>query len=76
MKSLRIPIILTVIVTSVITFGQENTSEKYLEEEWLRADPDVIVYFPKGENDGDNEHFLVCEALKSDMRQPLCLCAF
>jgi len=36
--------------------------------EWQRSDPDVVVYLPKeGDlNDGDNEHFLVFHAPKSD----------
>jgi len=66
MKKLRTTIILFYIVTSAISFGQEKASEEYLKEEWLRTNPDVIVYLPKGENDGDNEHFLVFEAPKSE----------
>lgn len=65
MKKLRIPIILSFMVTSAMIFGQENTNEKFLEKEWLRTNPDVIVYLPKGETDGDNEHFLVFEAPNS-----------
>jgi len=36
--------------------------------EWKRSRPDIVVYLPKGgdRNDGDNEHFLVFEAPKSD----------
>lgn len=36
--------------------------------EWRRSQPDVVVYVPKGGslNDGDNEHFLVFPAPKSD----------
>jgi len=66
MKKRLVAIILSFMVTSTITFGQNNTSEKQLKEEWLRTNPDVIVYLPKGKNDGDNEHFLVFEAPKSD----------
>lgn len=41
----------------------------YIEDEYLRTRPDSIVYIPKeGDdfNDGDNEHFLVIKAPKSD----------
>ena len=36
--------------------------------DWERSNPDVVVYLPRGGdlNDGDNEHFLVFEAPKSD----------
>jgi hypothetical protein len=36
--------------------------------EWKRTNPDIVVYRPKGSGiyDGDNEHFLVFEAPKSD----------
>jgi hypothetical protein len=37
-----------------------------MTEEWRRSQPDVVVYLPKGNADGDNEHFLVIEAPKSD----------
>ncbi len=66
MKKQRLPIILSLLVTSAITFGQENKNDHLLKKEWLRTNPDVIVYLPNGENDGDNEHFLVFEAPKSD----------
>jgi len=66
MKTQLAIIILSLIVTCTITFGQDNAIEKQLKEEWLRTNPDVIVYLPKGKNDGDNEHFLVFEAPKSD----------
>lgn len=36
------------------------------ENEIQRTEPDIIVYDPKGESDGDNEHFLVFKAPKSD----------
>lgn len=36
------------------------------KEEWQRTDPDVVVYLPQSDEDGDNEHFLVFEAPKSD----------
>jgi len=36
------------------------------EEEWHRSNPDILVYLPAGNHDGDNEHFLVFEAPKSD----------
>ena len=36
--------------------------------DWKRSNPDVVVYLPRGGdlNDGDNEHFLVFHAPKSD----------
>lgn len=39
-----------------------------LEHEWLRTNPDIVVYLPRGEayHDTDNEHFLVFEAPRSD----------
>jgi len=37
-----------------------------MAEEWRRSKPDIVVYLPKGNSDGDNEHFLVFEAPKSD----------
>ncbi|MDR3261393.1 MAG: exo-alpha-sialidase [Tannerella sp.] len=37
-----------------------------IHKEWLRTNPDVVVYLPDGEENGDNEHFLVFEAPKSD----------
>ena len=37
-----------------------------LPEEWKRSDPDFTVFLPTGYHDGDNEHFLVFEAPKSD----------
>jgi hypothetical protein len=37
-----------------------------MREEWRRSNPDVVVYLPEGTADGDNEHFLVFEAPKSD----------
>lgn len=44
--------------------GLEN--EALVENEWKRTGPDEVVYIPKGNHDGDNEHFLVFEAPKSD----------
>lgn len=38
----------------------------HMEHEWKRTNPDIIVYLPKGVNDGDNEHFQVFKAPKSD----------
>ncbi len=43
--------------------GIEKTT---MDKEWLRTDPDVIVYLPRGVNDGDNEHFQVFKAPKSE----------
>ncbi len=63
---LRISISLFFIVFSLVLFAQENAKEKIINKEWLRTNPDAIVYLPKGENDGDNEHFLVFEAPLSD----------
>ncbi len=37
-----------------------------LEKEWKRSNPDFTVFLPTGYHDGDNEHFLVFEAPKSD----------
>ena len=53
-------------VFPIIAFARENNNEKKLKKKWLRTDHDAIVYLPKGENDGDNEDFLVCEAPLSD----------
>ena len=38
------------------------------QQEWRRSNPDIVVYRPKtdGDWDGDNEHFLVFRAPKSD----------
>lgn len=33
--------------------------------EWLRSDPDIVVFKPRSDEEGDNEHFLVFEAPKS-----------
>ncbi len=41
----------------------------YIEDEYKRTKPDSVVYIPKegdSHNDGDNEHFLVFNAPKSD----------
>ncbi len=41
----------------------------YIEDEYKRTNPDAVVYIPKegdNHNDGDNEHFLVFNAPKSD----------
>ncbi len=59
-------IIWSFLLTSAISCGYEKANENELNKEWLRTNPDAIVYLPKGENDGDNEHFLVFEAPKSD----------
>lgn len=45
---------MSLMVASAITSGQENASEENLKKEWLQTNPDVIVYLPKGEKDGDN----------------------
>jgi hypothetical protein len=39
-----------------------------MQAEWLRTEPDVVVYVPQGEqyHDTDNEHFLVFPAPRSD----------
>ena len=49
-------------------FGIKDIRSGQLEisKEWLRTNPDVVVYLPKGKEDGDNEHFLVFEAPHSD----------
>lgn len=39
---------------------------RLLERERARTNPDITVYLPKGIHDGDNEHFLVFEAPKTD----------
>ena len=36
------------------------------ENEWRRSDPDIVVYLPNGNFDGDNEHFQVFKAPKSE----------
>ncbi len=46
--------------------GAEQGRTGLMKEEWRRSLPDVVVYLPKGKADGDNEHFLVFEAPKSD----------
>ena len=43
--------------------AQENSN---CPNEWERTKPDIVVYLPRGVNDGDNEHFLVFKAPKSD----------
>ena len=35
-------------------------------QEWKRTNPDIVVYRPTSKEDGDNEHFLVFEAPKSN----------
>lgn len=35
-------------------------------EEWLRTNPDIVVFKPTADTEGDNEHFLVFEAPKSN----------
>jgi hypothetical protein len=35
-------------------------------KEWLRTNPDIVVFRPRTESEGDNEHFLVFEAPGSD----------
>ena len=49
-------------------FGIKDIRSGQLEisKEWQRTNPDVVVYLPKGKEDGDNEHFLVFEAPHSD----------
>lgn len=42
--------------------GNYRYGEKLMEKEWLRTNPDVVVYLPDGKEDGDNEHFLVFDA--------------
>ena len=37
-----------------------------LPQEWKRSRPDYTVFLPTGFHDGDNEHFLVFEAPRSD----------
>lgn len=32
---------------------------RLLRREWLRTEPDVVVFLPRGLDDGDNEHFQV-----------------
>jgi len=43
--------------------------------EWKRSKPDICVYLPKGSGiyNGDNEHFLVFKAPKSDELLALCV---
>jgi hypothetical protein len=57
----RLLILCIVITTSV--FAQ---TEALIEKEWLRTNPDAIVYLPNNKEDGDNEHFLVFNAPLSD----------
>ncbi|MDA0196096.1 MAG: exo-alpha-sialidase [Bacteroidetes bacterium] len=65
MKNTKIAIALA--FTAVTSLScQQNASDNQLEKEWLRTKPDAVVYLPKNEDDGDNEHFLVFEAPKSD----------
>ena len=66
MKNIKMVFIWFISMSASITYGQNDVSSKELNEEWLRTKPDVIVYLPKSEHDGDNEHFLVFEAPKSD----------
>ena len=43
-----------------------NEDSIVMEREWERTGPDIRVYLPKGVSDGDNEHFQVFGAPKSD----------
>jgi len=36
------------------------------KKEWLRSEPDIVVFRPRTNEEGDNEHFLVFEAPKSN----------
>ncbi len=61
-----IPVLVTSLSCAALLARADEPRE--LEKEWLRSDPDIVVYLPRlGEhNDGDNEHFLVFPAPKSD----------
>jgi hypothetical protein len=45
---------------------QEIVDTVNVNLEYLRTLPDIVVYRPNGDEDGDNEHFLVFEAPLSD----------
>jgi len=51
------------VLESILFPGKEKI---LMDREWERTDPDIIVYLPKGVSDGDNEHFQVFKAPKSD----------
>ncbi|MDC0936084.1 exo-alpha-sialidase [Pirellulales bacterium] len=69
---MRAPNLLLVALVTLIAFpamtGEAKEFPAPMEKEWLRSDPDVVVYLPRGgeHNDGDNEHFLVFPAPKSE----------
>lgn len=53
-------ILLIVFMTGCSVYGKKT------KQEWQRTNPDIVVYLPEGNQDGDNEHFLVFESPKSD----------
>ena len=57
-------IMLLVPLCSSQTHGGESVAGS--AKEIQRTEPDMVVYAPKGDSDGDNEHFLVFKAPKSD----------
>lgn len=42
-----------------------QTRDSVPGKEWLRTNPDIIVFQPRNQEEGDNEHFLVFEAPRS-----------
>ena len=54
MKKVEILVVCLIALGPFLSYGQSNTSKKELNQEWLRTNPDVIVYLPKGEHDGSS----------------------
>ncbi len=59
-------ILLGGILPALCLAASAKKDPRHMAQEWKRSKPDVVVYLPKGNADGDNEHFLVFEAPKSD----------
>ena len=56
----------TILTLSCIAFAGFAMAKDSTDQVWKRSNPDVVVYLPTGNADGDNEMFLVFEAPKSD----------
>jgi len=66
----KIYLILTVLFhASALSAGVESVPDppdSIPQPEWRRTQPDIIVFRPRSDEEGDNEHFLVFEAPKSE----------
>lgn len=51
--------------TGGVSLGQQHPGTQP-DREWERSKPDVVVFKPGSDTEGDNEHFLVFEAPKSN----------